>query len=164
MKGSKKKRKETVIESPDNILLSGLPAEKDKEANKKNSTDNMLSSKGSNGGSSLYSGVIRSITNEESLNDGSKPDIKDCVYVDNDNEYAEDMTKVDNEEESSFMSEEWEWNNWATHGISLEIPGPKLEDRYNRPHSLEDGVKEKFTTALQCVIKCTAMDREFSSG
>jgi hypothetical protein len=71
------------------------------------------------------------------------------------------MMKVDNEEEANFMGEDWEWNNWAPHDVSQEIPGPKIEDKYNGPHGLEDGVENKFTTALQCVMECTTMDREF---
>eukprot|EP00957_Ditylum_brightwellii_P063364 4809886-Ditylum_brightwellii.AAC.1 len=54
-KAEKNKKKETSIESPGNVLLSVLLAESEKEANKKNSTDNMLSPKGSDVGSSLYS-------------------------------------------------------------------------------------------------------------
>eukprot|EP00957_Ditylum_brightwellii_P057557 4364152-Ditylum_brightwellii.AAC.1 len=66
----------------------------------------MLLSKGSDGDSSLYSGVCRSISDDKSLNDRSEPDIKDCVFADNDNEYSEDMMKVDNEEEANFVGEE----------------------------------------------------------
>eukprot|EP00957_Ditylum_brightwellii_P021451 1618186-Ditylum_brightwellii.AAC.1 len=78
--GTEKERKETVIKIPGNILLSGLLAELDKE---------------------IY-------PNGESLNDGSEPDIKDCAFADNNNEYTEGMMKVDNEEEANFMVEEWE--------------------------------------------------------
>eukprot|EP00957_Ditylum_brightwellii_P169317 12886489-Ditylum_brightwellii.AAC.1 len=121
----------------------------------------MLSSKGSDGGFSLYSGVVRYTSNDESSNDGSKPDIKDCAFADNDNEYAEDMVKVDNEAEANFMGEEWEWNNWAAHDISQEITCPKHEGRYKSPHRLGDGVEGKFITELQCVMECTVMNRNF---
>eukprot|EP00957_Ditylum_brightwellii_P024094 1817356-Ditylum_brightwellii.AAC.1 len=36
-----------------------------------------------------------------------------------------------------------------------------MEDKYNGPHGLEDSVEHKFTTALQCMMECAAMDREF---
>eukprot|EP00957_Ditylum_brightwellii_P002925 223628-Ditylum_brightwellii.AAC.1 len=87
---------------------------------------------------------------DKSSNDGSEPDIKDCAFVEDDTEYAEDMMKVDNEEEGNFMGKDWEWNNWAPHDVSQEIPGPKIEDKYYGPHGLEDSVENKFTTALQC--------------
>eukprot|EP00957_Ditylum_brightwellii_P146924 11185726-Ditylum_brightwellii.AAC.1 len=115
----KNRRKETPIESPGNILLSGFLAELDKEASKKHNADNMSTSKGSDGGSSL-------------------------LYSDDDTEYAESMTKVDNEEAGNFMGEDWEWNNWAPHGASQEIPGPKIEDKYNGPHKLEDGAEKNL--------------------
>eukprot|EP00957_Ditylum_brightwellii_P065552 4972187-Ditylum_brightwellii.AAC.2 len=102
----------------------------------------MLSSKGSDGSSSLYSGVIRYTSDDESSNNGSKPDIKDCLFANNDSDYAEDTMKVDNEEEANFVGDEWKWNNWAAHDISQEIPGPKLPDRYNEPQRLGDGVEK----------------------
>eukprot|EP00957_Ditylum_brightwellii_P192106 14623827-Ditylum_brightwellii.AAC.1 len=96
-KAQRKKRKDTVIESPGNTLPSGLLAEINKEAKEKNCrVDDMLSTKGSNGGSSLYSGVIRYTYNDESSTDGIKPDIKYYAFANNDSEYAEDMMKVDN--------------------------------------------------------------------
>eukprot|EP00957_Ditylum_brightwellii_P061385 4659501-Ditylum_brightwellii.AAC.1 len=85
----KKKKKRDIMDrkaegkilpskSPGNILLSGLLAELDKEASEKHNADNMSTSKGSDGGSSLlYSGVIRSISNDKVSNDKSQPDIKD---------------------------------------------------------------------------------------
>eukprot|EP00957_Ditylum_brightwellii_P085522 6504904-Ditylum_brightwellii.AAC.1 len=122
-KEQKNRRKEAPIESPGNILLSGLLAKLDKEASKKNNADDMSTSKGSDGGSSLS-------------------------YSDNDTEYAEDTMKVDNEEEGNFIGDNWEWNNWEPNDVSQEILGPKIEDKYNGPHRLEDAVENKFTTAL----------------
>eukprot|EP00957_Ditylum_brightwellii_P113044 8619895-Ditylum_brightwellii.AAC.1 len=56
-KKQKNRRKETPIESPGKTLLSGLLAESDKEASKKHNADDMSTSKGSDGCSSLlYSG------------------------------------------------------------------------------------------------------------
>eukprot|EP00957_Ditylum_brightwellii_P085173 6477500-Ditylum_brightwellii.AAC.1 len=52
-KAQKKKRKKTVIESPGNILLSDPLDELDNGAKEKDDTSDMLSSKGSDGGSSL---------------------------------------------------------------------------------------------------------------
>eukprot|EP00957_Ditylum_brightwellii_P042520 3219625-Ditylum_brightwellii.AAC.1 len=99
----------------------------------------MSSSKGSDGGFFLlYSGVCKSISGGKRSNDESEPDIKDCAFADDDTEYAEDMMKVNNEEECNFMGENWEWKNWAPHDILQEIPDPKIEDEYNGPHGLED--------------------------
>eukprot|EP00957_Ditylum_brightwellii_P072540 5512464-Ditylum_brightwellii.AAC.1 len=102
----------------------------------------MLSSQGSDGDFSLYSGITRSISNDESSNNGSKPGIRDSAFANDNREYTEDMMKVDNEKETDFMVEEWEWNTWALHNISYEIPGPKFSDRTNGPHQLEDGVEK----------------------
>eukprot|EP00957_Ditylum_brightwellii_P120348 9183007-Ditylum_brightwellii.AAC.1 len=98
-KAEKIRRKETPIESPGNILLSGLLAELHKEASKKHNAYNMSSSKGSDG------------------DDGTE-----CV---------EDIMKVDNKEEGNVIGEDWEWNNWEPCDVSQEIPGPKIEDKYN---------------------------------
>eukprot|EP00957_Ditylum_brightwellii_P132108 10071966-Ditylum_brightwellii.AAC.1 len=69
----------------------------------------MFSSKESDGGSSLsYYGACQSIFDDESSNDGSKPNIKDCAFADDDTKYVEDMTKVENEKAYTFMDEDWE--------------------------------------------------------
>eukprot|EP00957_Ditylum_brightwellii_P191166 14555669-Ditylum_brightwellii.AAC.1 len=76
MQGTKNRRKETSIKSPGITLLSGLLVELDKEVIKKHNADNMSTSKGSDGGSSLL--------------------YLDCAFVDDVTEYAEDMMEVNN--------------------------------------------------------------------
>eukprot|EP00957_Ditylum_brightwellii_P011661 880621-Ditylum_brightwellii.AAC.1 len=57
-KGQKNRRKEIPIEKPGNILLSSLLPDLDKEASKKHNADDMSTSEGSDGGSSIwYSGI-----------------------------------------------------------------------------------------------------------
>eukprot|EP00957_Ditylum_brightwellii_P210803 15365418-Ditylum_brightwellii.AAC.1 len=122
-------------------FLKRTIARADKEAKETNSTVDILSIKKSDGCSSLYSGVIRYTSDDDNSNNGSKPDIKYSAFANDYSEYAEDIMKVDNEGETDFMGEEWEWNNWAPHDIPQEIPGPKFPERYNGPHRLGDGVE-----------------------
>eukprot|EP00957_Ditylum_brightwellii_P056987 4319004-Ditylum_brightwellii.AAC.1 len=48
---------------------------------------------------------IRYTSNDENYINGSKSDIKDCAFANNDSDHAEDVMKVDVEEKANFMGE-----------------------------------------------------------
>ena len=59
------------------------------------------------------------------------------------------------------MSNNWLWNNWSEIDDDEEVEGPQENDHYNGPHGLKSGIKNSFSTVLQCIFKTSAMDRSF---
>ena len=59
------------------------------------------------------------------------------------------------------MGPGWKWDRWEDIGIDDDIPGPELVDPYNGPHGLRPGISTSFTTVLQCIFVCSAMDQDF---
>ena len=68
---------------------------------------------------------------------------------------------VDNEDEGKFMGEEWAWNCWKDIADDENVEGPPENDRYNVPHDLKNGIRERFTDVLQFVMNTTVISMEF---
>ena len=50
---------------------------------------------------------------------------------------------------------------WKDIADDENVEGPPENDRNNGPHGLKNGISERFTTVLQCVIDTIAMSEEF---
>ena len=106
--------------------------------------------------------VQKEDADEESNSDeDSNYDINDCAFLD-----AEETPDIhdepsDGEEEINVMGPGWKWDRWEDIGIDDDIPGPELVDPYNGPHGLRPGISTSFTTVLQCIFVCSAMDQDF---
>ena len=75
--------------------------------------------------------------------------------------HVEESIIQDDEPETKYLGDNWEWNCWEEHDIEKDIPGPKEHDHYNGLHGLRKGVGRRFHTILQCLFETTAMDRSF---
>eukprot|EP00957_Ditylum_brightwellii_P119432 9111599-Ditylum_brightwellii.AAC.1 len=59
------------------------------------------------------------------------------------------------------MDPGWKWDRWQDIAEDKDIPGPDAVDPCNGPHGLRLGIASSFTTVLQCMFTCSAMDEEF---
>ena len=89
--------------------------------------------------------------------DGSDYSLDDCAF----SEGGSSDRESDGEDEMNVMGPGWKWDQWQDIGPNDEVPGPPISDPYNGPHGLLPGVTKSFTTILQCIFVCTAMDEAF---
>ena len=116
-----------------------------------------------------------SSNSSSSEDDTSRCDMEDSAYVDAltsilpnvictesgiNEEVNKDPSSVNNDE-NTYLGNEWTWNSWEKHNINDVIPGPEEHDRYNGPHGLKPNLSKRFCTVLQCLFETTSMNRKF---
>ena len=93
---------------------------------------------------------------QSSTSSSSDGEMDDCdlgrsVYVPNQNspivENSIDPFNIsndcppDDEPETMYLGDNWEWNYWQEHDVDEEIPGPKEHVHYNGPQGIRKGAK-----------------------
>lgn len=99
------------------------------------------------------------IDNDSDSDEESNCDVNESAFYVHDEEVNE--IDDDGEDEIDVLGDDWNWDHWQEIGDDESIPGPPEVDHYNGPHGIKEDVGSSFQTVLQCILKTTAMDRDF---